>query len=115
MAWIALASQRIFKTACGPTPKSATRSSPSAPNLEIPAGNTDDDLIRTLRLRLVVISQLSDENAAFHGFVDDPVFKIDSARPVSSKGVFQRFWLSNPGMRIPDNVFEELVDSFNRL
>jgi hypothetical protein len=51
-----------------------------------------------------VIPKLSDENAAFHSFVYDPVFRIDSARPVSTKGVFKRFWLTDTGMGIPDDV-----------
>jgi hypothetical protein len=48
--------------------------------------------------------ELSDENAAFHCFVYDPVLRIDSARPVSTKSVFKRFWLTNTGMRIPDDI-----------
>lgn len=67
----------------------------------VPCGSRDDGP----HLRVVVKPELGDENAAFHCFVYDPVFRIDSARPVSTKSVFKRFWLTNTGMRIPDDIF----------
>ncbi len=57
------------------------------------------------RLRVVVKPELGDENAAFHCFVYDPVFRIDSAGPVSTKRVFKGFQLTNTGMRILDDIF----------
>ena len=59
---------------------------------------------RMNQLSVVVIPELSDENATLHYFVDDPMFRIDSARPVSTKGVFKRFWPTDTGMGIPDDV-----------
>ena len=52
-----------------------------------------------------MIPELSDENAAFRCFVYDPVFRIDPARPISAKRVFERFRLTHTGMRIPDDLF----------
>jgi hypothetical protein len=52
-----------------------------------------------------MIPELSYENAASHYFVYDPMFRIDSARPVSAKGVFKGFRLANTGMRISENIF----------
>jgi hypothetical protein len=57
------------------------------------------------RLCVVMIPELSDENAALHRFVYDPMFGIYSARPVSTKGVFKWFRFANTGMRISDNIF----------
>ena len=62
-----------------------------------------------------MVPELSDKNAAFPCFVDDPVFRIDPARPVSTKRVFQRLRLTHTGMRIPYDIFEEFVDSSDDL
>ena len=70
------------------------------PKVSVPCGSRDDGP----HLPFIVKPELSDENAAFHRFVYDPVLRIDSARPVSTEGVCKRFWLTNTRMRIPDDI-----------
>jgi hypothetical protein len=62
-----------------------------------------------------MVPELGNENAAFHGFVDDPMFRIDPAGPVSTKGGVQWFRLTDAGMRIPEDIPQEFVDSLNGL
>ena len=52
-----------------------------------------------------MISELSNGNASLHSFVDDPMFGIYPPRPISSKGVFKRFWFTDAGMGAARNIF----------
>jgi len=66
------------------------------------------------QLSVVVVSELSDQNAPLYYFVYYPMFGIYSTRPVTAQGVFKRFWFSDASMSTPGNTSEELVYSLDR-
>ena len=55
-------------------------------------------------------SQLRDQDLIAKFFVDDPVFRSDSARPKPLQRMFKRFWLADAAIRAPNNVFNQEVD-----
>ena len=60
---------------------------------------------RLNKLSVVMISELGNQNTTLNYFVDYPMFAIYAPRPISAKGVFKRFWLTDSGMGTTSNMF----------
>jgi hypothetical protein len=65
-------------------------------------GSPFPHLGRFSELRTVAVSQLSNEDATFHRFVDEPVLRIDPARPITAECMFWRFGLADARIRVAD-------------
>src|ERR1700722_5188046 len=65
--------------------------------------------------RLVVVSQLCDQQVAILRSVDHPVLLGDAAGPVSRESEAQRLRLPNAGKGAPARVLNEFVDAFEHL
>ena len=64
---------------------------------------------------LIVIPELSYQDGVILNFVDDTVFAIDPSGPISGQGVSQGFRLSDPFVRVPLNIANQVIDSFQSL
>jgi hypothetical protein len=53
-----------------------------------------------------MIPKLRNQDAAFDSFVDDPMFRIDSPRPVTPERVPQWLRLPDPAVRIAQDIFD---------
>jgi len=58
----------------------------------------------------VVVSELGDMDGICGDFVNDSVFIIDTARPVSWEGMLQRLRFSDSFERIASDFFDNSVD-----
>lgn len=61
-----------------------------------------------------MVSALRDANFIAHDAVDQSMLGGDSPRPVTVKSVPQRLGLSNTGVAISLNVFDECIDALDR-
>jgi hypothetical protein len=62
-----------------------------------------------------MVAQLRDEDPIARLFVNDPMLRSDSTRPVALQRVLQWLGLADAGVRITHNLFDQKVDSRNHL
>ena len=58
-----------------------------------------------------MVAQLRNVNGIFGDFVNNSMLIIDSARPVSRKGMLQCFWFAGAFEWSPHDLFYQFVDS----
>ncbi len=70
---------------------------------------------RSRRSRPVMKPDLRNQNASFHRSIDEAMFGVDAARPVTAKRVLQWFGLPDARVWTADDVLQELVDPRHHL
>jgi hypothetical protein len=63
-----------------------------------------------LECSFVMIPRLDDDESLVFNFVNEPVLVGDAAGPITGVGMFEHFGFANPGVRIPRNLFDQIVD-----
>ena len=66
-------------------------------------------------VKSVVVPKLGDEQSVIRDFVDHAVLVVNSAGPVASEAMFERFRLADTFERFSLGLFDQLVDSVKNL
>jgi hypothetical protein len=62
------------------------------------------------RLSVVMEPHLCEQNTALYDSINEPMFRVDSTRPIATKRVLEQFWLPEAVMWVADDVLQKQMD-----